>query len=504
MGIFLFHPLIYGQTTLYVSKQTGQTTSYSGSYSKTTDRYENGTSTFAANDKLVVSVNPPGLSIGTNSTKSWNGTIKANVANAPEPGSSIISTLTVNYNVNYSRPAGGSAGTVTSTYTCGGGCPAHAGIPPGNHEMVNEVGTKTKDFNIISIKIKISGSPAACKGDSLTYTATTYPGGGVGLITWSNGGTGTSTLVVAEKTDIHLTATYTVSGISYTDSFTTIVGVPGPWVRGIGSPGWAGWDKQMLKVEKIKAEAKKAIQAIPAQITIKGPEFSFAYEQKDCCKDAVITPTGERKVTGTISGSIYANDVALAPPPWTASFNKNIQRYGYVFQLKINYGLLLDIGGEFKGSIGYRANLCVPEDCFTGEVGLNFPITLAIKASGTVCIISATRPSQRCKGTKVDGTRCNRMTTNSCGYCSNSNGPSVPLHTTQSWWCIGCPSFNVTPASISSNVYGGVTYNKNTCTDGFAAEAGIGPVTFTASVGVLGYNLSWSYEIWSGAKIYPK
>lgn len=492
------------QTNLYVSKQTGQRTSYSGSYSKTTDRYSHGTTTFSQNDKLDVSVTPSDLSIGTNSTKNWSGTIAPNVANAPTAGSSESTTLTANYNVFYSRPAGmSSAGSVVSTYTCGGTCSAHSGSPPGNHEIVNETGTRSISFNIISIKVKISGKPSACKGDTLQYTATAYPGNGTGVLSWSNGSVSNTIQVVAKNSDVKVSVTYTVSGVSYSDSFTTTVSVPGPWTRGLGSPTFTAWQNQLNKVDKIKKGAKDAIQAIPAKITVKGPEFSFAYEEKDCCKDGNITVKGEKKVSGTISGGIYANDVPLAPPPWTGSFGKTIQRYGYVFKLEIAYGLLLDVGGEFKGTIGYRINECVPEDCFTGDIGLNFPITLAIKASGTACIVAAYRPSQRCKGTKVDGTRCNRMTTNKCGYCSNSNGPNVPPHTSQSWWCFGCPSFNVTPASISSNVYGNVTYNKNSCTDGFGASCGIGPVVFTASVGVLGYNLSWSYEIWGGAQLYP-
>jgi len=509
---FLFYVSVFqilAQSTavdLYISKQTGQSTSYSGSYSKSTDRYEHGTATLSAAGPIIYNVTPSSLDISTNSSKSWSGDIKGDVPNGPAPGSSESATLTLDYDVFFSRPSGASTeGVVLSTYDCGGACSIHHSDPPatsGMHQMVEAVGQRSKSFNVISIKIKIDGKPDACQGDSLTYTAITYPSGG--SILWSNGKTTSSILIVAGKSNINIWAKYTISGISYTDSFTTNVSVPSGWETGIGVPSFTAWQNQLNKVDNIKNKTKEAITAIPANIEIKGPDFSFSFQKKDCCKDGIVTDDGEKQVSGTISGSISATDVALAPPPWTASFNKNIQRYGYVFEVKVNYGLLLDVAGEFKGSIGYRVNECVPEDCFTGDIGLNFPITLSLKASGYACIKSANAPVRRCKGKNSDGSRCSRTTTNKCGYCSQYNGPNVPLHTSQSWWCFGCPTFNITPASISSNIYGQVTYNKNSCTDGFAAACGIGPVVFTASVGVLGYTLSWSHQIWSGAQLYPR
>ena len=56
-------------SNLYISKQTGQSTSFTGSSSKTTDKYEHGTLVLQTNGPISITVNPEDLSIGTNQAK---------------------------------------------------------------------------------------------------------------------------------------------------------------------------------------------------------------------------------------------------------------------------------------------------------------------------------------------------------------------------------------------------------------------------------------------------
>lgn len=495
--IFLLLPLFAGAqgTPLYVSKQTGEKTTYSGSYDKTTDKYESGTVTLTTEGPINYSVDPEDLSIGTEESKSWTGQISPDTENAPEPGGTVQANLVVNYDINYSRPEGsGGGGTVVSTYECSPhakkGCATHA--ENGTHELVNEVDKQYVPFDVISIKVDISGPATVCKGDTVEYTASAYPG--TGTVTWSNGTTGNSaTYVITEP--VTVSATYEIEGVTFSDSISVNVTGGSPWVFGVGVPSFEGWTKQLTKVEKIKATTKVVLSKAPGSIEVTGPTIGFSYEQRDCCADGVPKENGEKKVTGTITGGIYAKDIPCASPPWTAQIELNKQMYGYVFSISFKYGLFLNAGAELAGSIGYKVNECKGEDCFTGSIGLNFPISFTLKGGGSICLQSANASAGMCKGTNQDGSACGNSTKNNCGYCYQ--------HTSQSWWCFTCPSFEVAPAAISSNLYGSVTYNEESCDAGFKASAGIGPVIFTTGASVLGYTFSWSYEIWKGMEFYP-
>lgn len=493
------HPS-HAQQIFYTSVQGKQVDGgYTGSYSKSTDNYEHGTTTLTKSGPIVYSVTPAGLTIGTNESKTWNGTVTADPDNIPAAGTTVPAKLSANYTIGYSRPKGaGGGGAVISTHECGG-CAYHGEGNKGEHEVVEKNGTDSLTFSVVSIQLNIEGKDSVCEGDTVIFTATEYPGGGT--TTWFDGSTGTTCRWVADASR-DITATYAVGGVTYTDTRPITVKDPGNWARGVGVPSFEGWTHQINKVEEIKNKTKNALYAIPAEVVVTGPEVSFSYGVVDCCNEGTMIDDGQSEVEGTITAGLTAN-VPMASPPWTAQINIVKQKYGYIFLLKLKYGLFLNAGINFTGSLGYRADECVPEDCFTGSIGLDCPLTLSLTASGEASITRAGARAKPCKGTNVGGSHCGRTTTNWCGYCSEYNGPGVPVHTSQSWWCLPNPSFNVTPASLSTSFYGKVTYNADSCSSGWDFGVGIGPVTFTASVSLLDYELSWSYPIWAGCQIYP-
>ena len=489
------------QNNLYISKQGNQVGSYySGSYSKSTDNYENGTMTITATGPITHTIDPAALTIGTNQSKSWTGQVKPNPAAIAGAGLTVDAQLKGNYTIQYSRPKGTeNDGTILSTHTCSG-CAYHGTGNHGEHEIVQKNGVDSLQFSVISIKLELSGDTLVCDNDTVEYTATVYPSTG-GTVTWSTGQTGNK-IKIRLKKDTDLTATLAIGGVTYSDTL---------HVRVQPMPDWdtykltvfEGWSKEFAeKAKEIKKITNGVMKNVPAKVTVKGPEASFTASIRDCCKQGVLVDSGQTKGEAVIAGSVEAS-VPMLSPPWTAQIEIRKQKYGYVFTLSLKYGLFLDMAANLEGRLGYMQDACIPDECMTGGLGLDIPLKLSATASGTVCIASANRPSSQCSGITVAGNRCERLTTNLCGYCSSSNGPNVDKHTSQSWWCWGCPEFEVTPAALSTNLYGSIDYNKNSCNEGMTATAGIGKVVFTASVGVAGYNLDWEYEIWGGAQIYP-
>jgi hypothetical protein len=162
---------------LYYSKQTGEYSSYQGSYAKTTDNYETGTMTLTTTGPVAYSVTPSGTTIGTNTSKSWAGKVFPDAANAPAPGSSANATLSGDYVITYSRPQGASTtGTVTSTHQCGG-CPTHA-PNRGTHELVRQTGNETVNFIVHSLDVDVIDSKNTCPGKTVGVIAQGYPAGG--------------------------------------------------------------------------------------------------------------------------------------------------------------------------------------------------------------------------------------------------------------------------------------------------------------------------------------
>lgn len=223
-----------GVTTLYYSKQTGQFTSFNGSYSKQTDQFENGTVTLSTSGPVTYSITPAALSIQPNQNKTWTGTVSVDPASAPAPGNQVAAAIIANYQMGYSRPYGtGTNGTVTSTYYCSsngsasgtGGCAYHNGHP-GVHEIVSDAGQQTLNFNVISIKADIPDTICLGKTAVNTVTADCYPATG-GTVAWSstsaavqimNPNQMTATIKLSDTTvkNAVVQVTYSIGGVSYT------------------------------------------------------------------------------------------------------------------------------------------------------------------------------------------------------------------------------------------------------------------------------------------------
>jgi len=215
-GIIIFHQSIVAQNHLYVSKQTGEFTKQNGEGSKKTDDYESGTVNVTAEGPLLWNVNPNDFSIGPNQTKTWTGWIQPDPAKAPEPGTSVQAILKGDYNVTFSRPGGGSGGNVIGGYDCGK-CPVHA--DGGHHDIVNKIGTETREFTIYSIKIDIPDKTNCILGQA-QLSADAFPPHG--QVTWTTpagqlNGNPVNYNIPAGVGSFPVSATLNIDGVTYTD-----------------------------------------------------------------------------------------------------------------------------------------------------------------------------------------------------------------------------------------------------------------------------------------------
>ena len=186
---------------IYVSKQTGQATTFSGSGSKSTDKYEHGICNMSSTGPILYSASPNSYSIGTNETKNWDGKVWGDVGNAPAPGSSTIATLKGDYTVTYSKPNPNA---------------------PGGHEMVNDKkGTVSINFIVHSINVEAVDSIPMCPGREIAIPAMWYPAGG--KYEWTAGpglkitaGQGTETITIKEVGSVSTTLSvkYSFGGVS--------------------------------------------------------------------------------------------------------------------------------------------------------------------------------------------------------------------------------------------------------------------------------------------------
>ncbi len=225
-------------TTMYFSQQTGQGSSYSGSYSKATDRYENGNFTVSVNGPINYSLDPNQFSIAPNENKTWNGTVQVDASTAPQAGTQSAATLSINYQIGYSRPYGtGTSGDVTSTYYCSdngsasgnGGC-THHNNTPGAHEIVTESGTHPLEFNVVSILVSVPDEICLGPTGEKDITANAFPLN-VGNFTWSSNNPNVQITNSASQTahiklldtNVHnaiVKVRYEINGITYEDQGT--------------------------------------------------------------------------------------------------------------------------------------------------------------------------------------------------------------------------------------------------------------------------------------------
>ncbi len=206
-----------GPISLYVSKQTGASTPpFAGGYAKTTDRYEHGDVTLAKTGPITYTVDPNDLSIGTNSTKAWNGNLGVDVAASPAAGSSANASISATYSIFYSHYIGSSSGGGSTEYSCPG-CAAHTGT--GYHEIKNETGNESQEFIVYSIKATIGD--ISCSDTVVTLHADVFPYGGT--LNWTTPfgpavGNDVQINVGAIPNSFDVSVVYTIGGVTYTDT----------------------------------------------------------------------------------------------------------------------------------------------------------------------------------------------------------------------------------------------------------------------------------------------
>ncbi len=176
-----------GPNRLYVNKEEKKSSVKTGNYHRKTDKYEHGSVQLTKQGPIVYTVKPAELSLGTDSEKSWDGILMADVDAAPEPGKMAKAKLTADYDWTYSRPVDlNGGGKVIRKQPCGGPpyCPHHPN-GPGEHEIVNFNGTEEFEFEIYSLRIKIGDigcDVSQGNVEILRLNAEVFPDGGT--LTW--------------------------------------------------------------------------------------------------------------------------------------------------------------------------------------------------------------------------------------------------------------------------------------------------------------------------------
>ena len=205
-----------GPISLYVSKQTGESTPpFTGGYAKTTDRYEHGDVTLTKTGPITYAVTPNDLTIGVNSTKSWSGNLGVDVGASPAAGNSANASISATYNIFYSHYIGSSSGG-GSSYSCPG-CAAHTGT--GYHEIMNETGNESQDFIVYSIKATIGN--ISCSDSIVTLHADIFPYGGT--LNWTTPfgpatGNDVQINVGTIPNSFDVSVVYSIEGVTYSDT----------------------------------------------------------------------------------------------------------------------------------------------------------------------------------------------------------------------------------------------------------------------------------------------
>ncbi len=196
---------------LYVSKQTGEYSSYTGSQSKTTDKNENGTVTITTQGPILYSVTPNDFTIGPNETKTWVGKVYPDVSNSPAPGLSAPAKLNGHFQVHFK--SGGIWDAEENRWVQEG-------------KVSDQSGDVPFDFNVYSIKVSIPDT--ICIGQSKTgeVDALPYPENDGGSFSWSvlsgtavslsNTNSKTVTIKLNDTTSLTpIKVVFVIQGVSY-------------------------------------------------------------------------------------------------------------------------------------------------------------------------------------------------------------------------------------------------------------------------------------------------
>jgi hypothetical protein len=463
-GMLLISSLIQAQSyseydtplDLYVGCDDSYT-SHSGSASKTTDRYENGSATVTTSGPIKYSLTPNDPSIGTEETKNWTGKIWPDVSVDHTPGTTVEAEISGDWTIEYSRPKGVSdsdaRGTesVTSTYSCNGECTHHyeAGDTIGTHEIVKRTGTETIDIKVHYVNVTIAGPDSVCKNDSVKLVATGYPSGGT--YSWSTSATTSSIEFVASVTQTY-TVTYKVGGVECKTSHTVTVADPGEMTT------VASYTAEIPKKIMDGIESYKNLIPGGSKLKLTKGEYSLTGKEGDCCEGGSMIDNGKKEVEGSISVGIKGEDIPVGP--WSVSVGVSGSVAGNSFSIDVDIGAFIDWDVSLTGTGGVRLDECEPDSCLYGSVGLGASATLKVTCAVEACIDT--------------------------WFTSES-----------------CSDIDITPGSITVSASGEINYNKTKCSDGFGWEASIGKVTFSTNIPLPGPDYTWDYTITEGYVIHP-
>ncbi len=190
----------FAQIPLYYSQQQGKGTSYSGTYTKKTNKYESGSAKFTTEGPIKISVLPQDMSIGEKQEKTWSGTVS--ITQAPEIGTTAEASITADYTYSFDKWIGSTTDPQIETYS----------------------GSETRSFIIYSIKASLpdticidrktlSGEASVTSfpstGGSYTWRALT------GSISVSGEGSKVTLKLSDEKAEGMVEATFSIEGVSY-------------------------------------------------------------------------------------------------------------------------------------------------------------------------------------------------------------------------------------------------------------------------------------------------
>jgi len=188
-----------GPYPLYVSKQTGEASAFTGTAGYAADHYESGFAGLSTNGPITVNV-APALTLARDESKTWTGTVTVDGAAAPDPGSSVTASVMGNYTFTY-----------------------YNYYPDGSSKVVS--GSDTLNFVVYSIKVEVPDSTVCLSGNQTQLTASGFPDGG--SYEWTTTSSNLSLSNTNQKTvTIQLVGTaggvepvrikYSIGGVTYT------------------------------------------------------------------------------------------------------------------------------------------------------------------------------------------------------------------------------------------------------------------------------------------------
>lgn len=290
----------FGQIPLYYSSQEGKGSSYTGTYTKKTAKYESGSAAISTSGSISITVTPTDLSIGENDEKTWTGTIT--VTSGPSPGTSAEASATADYTYSFDKWTGSSSDPQIETVT----------------------GSESRSFIIHSIKASLPDTICIDK-QTLKGVANVILFPGEGEVKWTAkgggiaiNGNGQSANITLDndKTEGTIEVQYTIGGVSYTTSayVKACDGCPckdintgfsfGPIAANFSAkPKQSMSDKDQYctySTDNASFTLGLTDNRFPLSAALKGASITFSKHcQKDDFKDVSITWTGEQAL-GTI------------------------------------------------------------------------------------------------------------------------------------------------------------------------------------------------------------